>query len=427
MRSLLLNAYGYTKDMTTVLLDAGVPNHMQATSSQQWSIWWGHAGGLRPVKNRTNSEEDGMDKCQCACTAASMPHCADLATQVYFRSMARRPIVDNELHHALVKPLPAGARLVAGLAAQCSCSLVAAWRYDGTGRRMRRRMRRGAASLVHGRGARVWAEPVLDAAWQADARGARAEAMLAALKSALHCARLLGMSLRAFMYARQLADMVAGHCAPRAALGGGGSRTVPRGCAPLGAALAASGGCGCRRVERGAREIRTSQNVRRDACFVTVSQSVEEVLNSLCDTHAADSFETSDASLTAAPALWLNVRRRRQSAGLGGRGHRLREKPDCRRGIWRAARRWEGLDADLVAASYCYHMNIWQKYRRGSNRNRAQRLRCRPPTAGIGLHVVLSTPDVVTVRARAAVAGTLSRALDYAVHIRRLLCRLAHE
>ncbi|KAJ7190327.1 hypothetical protein GGX14DRAFT_606010 [Mycena pura] len=125
MRSLLLNVYGYAKDMTTVLLDAGVPNHMQATFSQRWSIWWGRAGGLRPVKNRTNSEEDGMDKCQCL-----LPFDGEETDRGQLQRLTMRP---QELHHALVKPLPAGARLVTGLAAQCSCSLVAAWRYDGTG------------------------------------------------------------------------------------------------------------------------------------------------------------------------------------------------------------------------------------------------------------------------------------------------------
>ncbi|KAJ7192798.1 hypothetical protein GGX14DRAFT_577794 [Mycena pura] len=51
-------------------------------------------------------------------------------------------------------------------------------------------------------------------------------------------------------------------------------------------------------------------------------------------------------------------------------------------------------------------------------------------SAGIGLRVILSTPDVVTVRARAVVPGTSSRAFDYAVHLptfAALLCRLAQE
>ncbi|KAJ7192802.1 hypothetical protein GGX14DRAFT_577797 [Mycena pura] len=51
-------------------------------------------------------------------------------------------------------------------------------------------------------------------------------------------------------------------------------------------------------------------------------------------------------------------------------------------------------------------------------------------SAGIGLRIVLSTPDVVTVRARAVVPGTSSRAFDHAVHLptfAALLCRLAHE
>ncbi|KAJ7212703.1 hypothetical protein GGX14DRAFT_446865 [Mycena pura] len=102
--------------MTTVLLDAGVPNHMQATSSQRWSIWC----RLRPVKNRTNSEEDGMDKCQCL-----LPFDGEETD----RGQRTSPCACQ------ATPRRHGATDAATDAARCG--------------------------LSHGRGARVWAEPVL--------------------------------------------------------------------------------------------------------------------------------------------------------------------------------------------------------------------------------------------------------------------------
>ncbi|KAJ7194197.1 hypothetical protein GGX14DRAFT_576517 [Mycena pura] len=137
-RGNILKMYGYTPDMITVPLDDGVPSHTQTTrpTSCFAAIWWGRAGGRPPrlplcARVRCylfNALTHDTLRC---------PHPrrrrrrrrgrrrrrTRMRANVYFRWTARRPIVDNELHKALVKPLPAGAHLVAVVAARCSVRL----------------------------------------------------------------------------------------------------------------------------------------------------------------------------------------------------------------------------------------------------------------------------------------------------------------
>ncbi|KAJ7608345.1 caspase domain-containing protein [Roridomyces roridus] len=110
--------YGYLADDITMLMDDGVAGHKQPTrenivSSPKYqnsraplTLGTAHCGHSTQVKNRTNSEEDGMDECLVPLDGEEMM------------------IVDNELNKALVLPLPTGAKLVALLDTCHSGSLL---------------------------------------------------------------------------------------------------------------------------------------------------------------------------------------------------------------------------------------------------------------------------------------------------------------
>ncbi|KAJ7502591.1 caspase domain-containing protein [Mycena galericulata] len=121
MRDLLIDLYEYTSDEITILLDDGIPGHVQPTQRNillaigelvkdvkegDW-LFFHYCGHSTQVDNpRSNSEEDGKDECLVPMDGEEMK------------------IVDNALHAALVAPLPAGAHLVAILDTCHSGSLL---------------------------------------------------------------------------------------------------------------------------------------------------------------------------------------------------------------------------------------------------------------------------------------------------------------
>ncbi|KAJ7646597.1 caspase domain-containing protein [Roridomyces roridus] len=121
MRELIMGPqYGYLADDITTLKDDGVAGHTQPTRVNILAaiaefvndvkagdrLFFHYCGHSTQVKNRSNSEEDGMDECLVPLDGEDMK------------------IVDNELHKALVLPLPAGCTLVAVLDTCHSGSLL---------------------------------------------------------------------------------------------------------------------------------------------------------------------------------------------------------------------------------------------------------------------------------------------------------------
>ncbi|KAJ6497958.1 caspase domain-containing protein [Mycena vitilis] len=121
MRGLLLEVYNYTPVEITVLLDDGIPGHIQPTRvnilaaiadlvrdvKEGDQLFFHYSGHSTQVDNpRSNSEEDGKDECLVPLDGED------------------QMIVDNELHRALVKPLPPGSHLVAVLDTCHSGSLL---------------------------------------------------------------------------------------------------------------------------------------------------------------------------------------------------------------------------------------------------------------------------------------------------------------
>ncbi|KAF7334769.1 Metacaspase type II [Mycena sanguinolenta] len=118
MRDLLLEIYHYTPSQITVLVDDGIEGHVQPTRANILhaigefvkdvkagdKLCFHYSGHSTQIESRANSEEDHMDECL-------IPLDGEM-------------IVDNELHAALVKPLPSGSRLVAVLDTCNSGSLL---------------------------------------------------------------------------------------------------------------------------------------------------------------------------------------------------------------------------------------------------------------------------------------------------------------
>ncbi|KAJ6526927.1 caspase domain-containing protein [Mycena vulgaris] len=139
MRAMLIDIYYYAPADITVLLDDEIDGHVQPTRDNILDaikdfvkdvkagdrLFFHYSGHSTQVPNsRSNSEEDGMDECMVPIEGAD------------------ELIVDNELHLALVAPLPAGAHLVAVLDTCHSGSLLdlrhyrcnrvfVPWRYRG--------------------------------------------------------------------------------------------------------------------------------------------------------------------------------------------------------------------------------------------------------------------------------------------------------
>ncbi|KAJ7633411.1 caspase domain-containing protein [Mycena polygramma] len=121
MRGLLLDIYNYTPAEITLLLDDGMPGHVQPTRvnilaaiadlvrdvKEGDQLFFHYSGHSTQVENpHSNSEEDGMDECLVPLDGED------------------QMIVDNELHKTLVKPLPLGSHLVAVLDTCHSGSLL---------------------------------------------------------------------------------------------------------------------------------------------------------------------------------------------------------------------------------------------------------------------------------------------------------------
>ncbi|KAJ6456490.1 caspase domain-containing protein [Mycena sanguinolenta] len=118
VQALLLDIYHYTPSQITILVDDGIEGHVQPTRASILAairdfvkdvkagdkLCFHYSGHSTQIENRSNSEEDGMDECL-------VPLDGEM-------------IVDNELHAALVKPLPSGSRLVAVLDTCNSGSLL---------------------------------------------------------------------------------------------------------------------------------------------------------------------------------------------------------------------------------------------------------------------------------------------------------------
>ncbi|KAJ7354429.1 peptidase C14, caspase domain-containing protein [Mycena albidolilacea] len=116
---LLLEVYHYEPSAITILVDDGIEGHVQPTrrnilaaiselvkdvkAGDKLCFYYAGHSTQRPNK-RSNSEEDGLDECMI--------------------SLDGELIVDNELHDTLVRPLPAGSRLVAILDTCNSGSLL---------------------------------------------------------------------------------------------------------------------------------------------------------------------------------------------------------------------------------------------------------------------------------------------------------------
>ncbi|KAJ7633933.1 caspase domain-containing protein [Mycena rosella] len=111
IRSLLIDCYGYLAADITILFDDGISRHTQPTRTNILKaiqdlvkdakagdhFWFHYSGHSAQLKNRSNSEEDGKDECLIPLDGEN------------------QMIMDNELHAALVVPLPAGSQLVAVL------------------------------------------------------------------------------------------------------------------------------------------------------------------------------------------------------------------------------------------------------------------------------------------------------------------------
>ncbi|KAJ6487024.1 caspase domain-containing protein [Mycena sanguinolenta] len=111
VRDLLLDIYHYSSPDITILIDDGVPGHIQPTRANILSaiaefvkdtkagdrLCFHYCGPSTQIPNRANSEDDGMDECLIPCDGVD------------------RKIMDHELNRALVRPLPAACQLVAVL------------------------------------------------------------------------------------------------------------------------------------------------------------------------------------------------------------------------------------------------------------------------------------------------------------------------
>ncbi|KAJ7765091.1 caspase domain-containing protein [Mycena maculata] len=122
MRDLLIDSYDYVSDDISILIDDGVASHVQPTRQnillaiaelvkdvrEGDSLFFHYCGHSTQVENARsrNTEEDGKDECLIPMDGEDMM------------------IVDNDLHAALVAPLPAGAHLVAILDTCHSGSLL---------------------------------------------------------------------------------------------------------------------------------------------------------------------------------------------------------------------------------------------------------------------------------------------------------------
>ncbi|KAJ6526925.1 caspase domain-containing protein [Mycena vulgaris] len=120
VRNLLVDCYGYAFADITTLIDDDIPGHTQPTrenillaiaafvkDAQPGDRFAFHySGHSTQIKNRSNSEEDGMDECLIPSDGEA------------------KYIQDNELNDALVKPLPSGSHLVAVLDTCHSGSLL---------------------------------------------------------------------------------------------------------------------------------------------------------------------------------------------------------------------------------------------------------------------------------------------------------------
>ncbi|KAJ7765090.1 caspase domain-containing protein [Mycena maculata] len=120
VRDLLIDCYGYLAADITILIDDGIPGHVQPTRDNILKaihdlvkdakagdhFCFHYCGHSTQVKNRSNSEEDGMDECLVPSDGVD------------------KLIVDNELNASLVVPLPAGSQLVAVLDTCHSGSLL---------------------------------------------------------------------------------------------------------------------------------------------------------------------------------------------------------------------------------------------------------------------------------------------------------------
>ncbi|KAJ6594679.1 caspase domain-containing protein [Mycena capillaripes] len=111
VHDLLVDCYSYKSADITILIDDGIPGHVQPTrvnileaiktfvkdAKAGDHFCFHYCGHSTQTVNRSNTEEDGMDECIIPCDGVD------------------KKIVDNELKAALVTPLPSGSYLVAVL------------------------------------------------------------------------------------------------------------------------------------------------------------------------------------------------------------------------------------------------------------------------------------------------------------------------
>ncbi|KAJ7860334.1 caspase domain-containing protein [Mycena leptocephala] len=140
VRDLLIDCYGYTADNITILIDDGVPGHVQPTRANILKaietlvkdakagdhFCFYYCGHSTQVKNRSNSEEDGMDECIIPCDGEAKMIVDNVRPP---SSSSERRLTTTSSEHAginaaLVAPLPAGSYLVAVLDTCHSGSLL---------------------------------------------------------------------------------------------------------------------------------------------------------------------------------------------------------------------------------------------------------------------------------------------------------------
>ncbi|KAF9496482.1 peptidase C14 [Pleurotus eryngii] len=111
MKKLLMETYEYKNESITILMDAEgyeqptrenilreIDNLIKDAQARD-TFFFHYCGHGGQIKNRTNSEEDGLDECIIPSDARD--------------SYDRQWIIDNELKHRLVDPLPVGSNLIA--------------------------------------------------------------------------------------------------------------------------------------------------------------------------------------------------------------------------------------------------------------------------------------------------------------------------
>ncbi|KAJ7310088.1 peptidase C14, caspase domain-containing protein [Mycena albidolilacea] len=120
VKALLIDTFEYRDSDITVLIDDGNAGHVQPTRENILAaigdlvkdakpgdhFVFHYCGHSTQIKNRSNTEEDGMDECLVPADGVD------------------KRIVDNELNKALVLPLPSGCQLVAVLDTCHSGSLL---------------------------------------------------------------------------------------------------------------------------------------------------------------------------------------------------------------------------------------------------------------------------------------------------------------